>query len=96
APPLSSPKPPGIQGSPFGLRKRKTRRPFKDGFGRSKPGNPLMRRYRRRAVKCPLWPSNLAADQQRDEQRCSDQAGADYGKKSNIRIVVSHSCTPAV
>ena len=43
-----------------------------------------------RAVWCHFWPSNLSANQQRNEQRCSQQATANHREKTNVGIVVSH------
>ena len=48
------------------------------------------RSYWWRGVECHFWPGDLPADQQRYEQRCSEQATSDHSEKTNVGFVVRH------
>jgi hypothetical protein len=38
-------------------------------------------------VECHVWPSNLSANQQSYQQRCSEQATPDQSKKADVGIM---------
>jgi hypothetical protein len=69
------------QASPSCLAENGSPRTFADRSARS---------YWWRGVECHFWPGDLAADQQRYEQRCSKQATSDHSEKTNVGFVLRH------
>jgi hypothetical protein len=50
-------------------------------------GYALARCYRWRADECHLWARNLSANQERDQQRSSEQTSGDHTEKPDVTIM---------